>query len=280
MLKIPGPDLSWLWKFVGQIVMAAIYRIGPWFRRGRCLSPYLPSFRLSGAFSLGVVAILTLWRIFDPFYRWTIYAVHVQGLFDNELALHWRILFLQACVIATVASAAVTGLQFIRRITTRRLIALTILISVWLTWWMSYDDFDHWTVRRHALAASPRFIEVGEMLIKEWPTANGALPHLGEFRVANSLHGHALALAPKSLDFFDLAGPFHEDFGLVVWKSKEGVVRFDLRAAVEFQIEFHPPGDEPCSHFDWSGRSRQYFLEATALNRPGWYLVKYDVTRI
>jgi pimeloyl-ACP methyl ester carboxylesterase len=68
--------------------------------------------------------------------------------------------------------------------------------------------------------------------------------------------------------------PFHEDLGLMITRGRDGIIRFDLAAAYDCCVEYHPDGTQPSAYTSGFGNPSPPVASVFKL-KENWYLVRY-----
>ncbi|PQO46082.1 hypothetical protein C5Y93_10930 [Blastopirellula marina] len=250
----------------------------------------LPSFKFCCVTTLLVCLAYLVWIIMDAQYQQTVFVMRYStgllqldpspamvgtGMWDMmwDGVRSWdslgpRLLLFYLLAIVAVLSSLLMLVQFAHRATIRGMLMVVLVLSVWLSLWVSYDQLNEWAALRRVNIALPRFEAVAKSLSQQWPTENGTLPEAGQFYADPAKRPNLLLLRGRE------GYPAHEDFGFIIERSDLGAIRFELSGAIGCNIEFHPDGSRPTSYSTRLSGSKATMREAIPL-KEHWYLVRY-----
>lgn len=246
------------------------------------------AFYLSTAASFLSIVSFISWMALDAQYRQTIdMAPYYLGLksgaqlglgdgewFQRMLAVErrWyrlgpRLILLAVIVgFATFSSILVTGQCLLQR--NRQCILTTcILLLSWCGFLSFHSNLDRQFLCRRASSLIPNCKLAVKTLVREWPTEDGDLPGIGEFRVGKGR-------IPNYL-FLDLKPPYPrgEQLGYWIERSDAETIHFGLLARANWQIVYHSKNTVPSSYQSSWGTSFRS-LQSFDLD-DGWFLVEY-----
>lgn len=241
---------------------------------------FVPSFFAACCTLLLVAVTHVIWLFADVQYDTMLYTVRVHvglegtehwlmdAMWDETHLGHARLMCFTLLTVVGVASTLLLVVQFVRRTTISRMLAIVFVICIWLSLWTSYGELHHWALVRHASGALSRFQIVAHLLSRQWPTQNGRLPEAGSFYAYPKSHPNLLLLHERR------GYPTREDFFSEIERSGKGAIRFDLSGATGCQVEYHPNGSSPATYTSSLG-SRMVLRDAVSLSEDGWYFVRY-----
>ena len=237
-----------------------------------------------------ICAVLVVWPVVDAQYRTALYWFRVNvglesievdplarelGLWDRMVRASWqwdwlgsRMILLSTLSVLAIAAVVLSLVHVARRPTRRRAILFSLAGVAWFCLWACHGILLDCTVIRHARLALPRFKAAAIPLFGQWPSQGGVLPEAGQFGVVPGRNPNIILIRNRA------QYPCHEDFGSIVERSDAGVLRFDLNAAFDGEIECHPRGSVPRSHRTWSGQE-SILVESVQLDNDGWYFARY-----
>jgi hypothetical protein len=252
----------------------------------------VPSFAAAVAALFLCCVVFAVWPVIDAQYRTALYwfpidvglqAAEVDpffreaGYWDQMLTItrQWdrlgsRLALLWALFALTMGSSVLVLVHLARLPTKRRVILSCFVAAMWLCLWTSHNAVLDYTVIRHARLALPRFKVAAGPLLEEWPTQEGVLSEAGNYGVVPGKYSNLIILRKR----LHARYPLNEDFGVMVERSDRGTLRFDLSAAFDGKIEYHPAGTAPQSYRTWSGRN-SVLLMSVQLDNDGWYFARY-----
>ena len=182
----------------------------------------------------------------------------------GKRAVAFYVLFLVG-ICATTVNCIMT----IRRFDTRRMKCCVLLLTGWAVLYATRDQLQDWRAHRQVAALMPTIEQAASALHKRWPTEPGNIPPNISFYVSPEQYPDVLTIRGRRPSY-----PFHEDLGLMITRGKNGIIRFDLAAAYDSAIEFHPNGTVPAAYTSGFGYPSPPVATATQL-KQNWYLVRY-----
>lgn len=196
------------------------------------------------------------------------------GILDAMRAIKWDSIGKRAIglwllfgigITATVSASCVAA----RKLTLKRGLVCTVVLIAWCLLYGTHTAIDDWRAKRQVGAQFPRFEEAGLALHKKWPTESGEIPPGINFFVLPDKYPDVLTLRGPRESY-----PFHEDFGLMITRGKNGIIRFDLAAAYDSCVEFHPNGTLPTAYTSGFGYPSPPVASVIPL-KGNWFLVRY-----
>ena len=110
------------------------------------------------------------------------------------------------------------------------------------------------------------------VLHARWPNQSGELTPDITFYVLPEKYPDVLTIrGPRP------SHPVQEDLGLMITRGQNGVIRFDLAAAYDSAIEFHPNGTRPAPYISGFGYPSPPVAAVVTL-KENWFLVRYGGT--
>lgn len=196
------------------------------------------------------------------------------GLSDAMREIRWNSIGKRAigiCLlyaIGMVATASTFQLAT-RKFTFKRGVVSGTVVIAWCVLFGTHSAVDDWRVRRQVRAQFPRFEAAGVTLHDKWPTESGELlPGLNFFTVPEKYPGILVLRGPRE------TYSFHEDFGLMIRRGQNGIIRFDLSGAYDSTVEFHPNGTVPTAYTSGFGNPSPPVASVIRL-KDRWFLVRY-----
>ena len=242
------------------------------------------------------IAALAVWPIVDASYAYGWYMAQVDlglktvkgapgaaeiGLTRAivDIANRWdqlgpRIaLFIFVCAMGIVATGWI-AISCVRVRSTGRLVAAVAVCCAWIALIACDPSIQSWSVRRHAIGLLPRVEIAAAALRAHWPEPTNRSPT----KTANVAPDLEVVVSDEFPDAVILLGrksyPIREDFGMLIDRSHDGAIRFSLRGAAGWNLEWHPAGSEPETYIDGLGNESSPVDEWTKL-KEDWYLVRY-----
>ena len=151
----------------------------------------------------------------------------------------------------------------------RRMICCALLLAGWATLYVARDRLQDWRASRQVTSLMPKIEQAASSLHQRWPTVPGKLPPNISFYVSAEQYPDVLTIRGRRPSY-----PFHEGLGLMITRGENGIIRFDLAAAYDSAIEFHPNGTIPAAYTSGFGYPSPPVATATKL-KQNWYLVRY-----
>lgn len=243
------------------------------------------------ATALMCISLLLIWSATDASFRNAVWKAKVSlrlqsipcadpeaaealGILDAMRAIKWDSIGKRAMglwllfgvgIIATVSMACIA----VRKHTVIRIVVFAYVLVAWGLLYGTHIAVDNWRAKRQINAQFGRFEEVGLALHRNWPTESGELPHGIRFFVLPDRYPDVLSLRGPSEKY-----PFHEDFGRMITRGQSGIIRFDLAAAYDSCVEFHPNGTLPTSYTSGFGNPSPPVASVIPLKK-NWFLVRY-----
>lgn len=156
-----------------------------------------------------------------------------------------------------------------RNLTLKRGLVCTIVLIAWSLVYGTHIAIDDWRVKRQIDAQFSRFETAGLALHKNWPTESGEIPPGIKFYKSRDKYPDVLVLRGQRNPY-----PFFEDFGWMITRGQKGIIRFDLAAAGDSCVEFHPNGTVPTAYTSGFGNASPPVASAIPL-KENWFLVRY-----
>lgn len=246
---------------------------------------------VAAVISLSCIAALLLWSATDASFTlaaWKARVVlrieHVRandpeaadalGMIDAIRSLHWnglgkRVVALIALCGLGVSSTLALLVLSVRHITARRALAFYGVLITWIALIATRTAVDEWRMRRQVSAILPRFEQAAIALSDEWPSRTGEIPPGIRVMVSPERYPDVLVVRGKRDPY-----PFHEDFGLMITRGRDGIIRFDLAGAYDSAVEYHPNGTRPAAYISGYGYPSPPVASISEL-KDRWYLVRY-----
>jgi hypothetical protein len=254
--------------------------------------------RLPFVFSVVVaffsLSVLTAWAATDASFRIATWkarvALHLEpvrsanpemaealGIMDAIRDIHCDALGKRAIVFYVVftigcATTAVCCYLAARRLTTRGIICCLALLACWGSLYGTLDTIQDWRAHRQVAYLLPRVEQAASALHEQWPTEPGEIPPGIKFYVNPDKYPDVLTIRGPRPSY-----PFHEDLGFMITRGQDGIIRFDLAAAYDSTIEFHPKGTQPAKYFSGFGHPSPPVASVIHL-KGNWFLVRYGGT--
>jgi len=182
-------------------------------------------------------------------------------------------LFLFLCAMGITATAWIT-ISCVRSRSTGRLVAVFAACCAWIALIACDTSIQSWSVRRHASGLLPKVEIAASALGDHWPEPTNWSP-TKTAQVAPDLE---VVVSDEFPDALVLLGrrsyPVQEDFGMLIDRSDDGAIRFALRGAAGWNLEWHPAGSEPKTYVDGFGNESSPVAEWMQL-KDHWFLVRY-----
>ena len=191
--------------------------------------------------------------------------------------IHWDALGKRAVVFcflffAAFVSTVMSGYLVARRITPVRFASVLFVLSAWATLYYTLDAIQDSRARRQVLTILPKLEQAAAAIQDRWPTESQ--------EIAPGIRVYAMP--DEYPDVLAIRGPrpsysFHERLGLLIKRGESGIIRFDLAAAYDSSVEFHPNGTVPSAHRSGFGYATPP-VKSVAKLKHNWYLVRYGGT--
>lgn len=237
------------------------------------------------------IAVLAIWSATDASFRIATWQAMVSlrlqsirsadpelldatGIIDAMREIRWNSIGKRAIgisLLSAIGIAATVGTFPIvtREFTLKRGVVSGTVLIAWCVLYGTHSAVDDWRVKRQVRAQFPRFETVGLALHDQWPTESGELlPGLKFFTVPEKYPGILVLRGPRE------SYPFHEDFGLMINRGQNGIIRFDLSGAYDSTVEFHPNGTVPTAYTSGFGNPSPSVASVIRL-KDRWFLVRY-----
>ncbi len=200
--------------------------------------------------------------------------VEALGIMDAMRMIRWdrlgkRVIAIYAIYAIGIFATAALTLLMIRKFTAKRLCVCVALFAAWGMLSGTRRTLDDWRARRQVGAILNRFEQAASALEDDWPTRPGEIPPGIRFYVLPEKYPNVLTLRRRPDPY-----PFHEDFGLMITRGSNGIIRFDLAATPDSCVEYHPRGTTPSAYTSGFGYPSPAVASATKLKEK-WYLVRY-----
>ncbi len=201
--------------------------------------------------------------------------VEAIGIMDAMRSIHWdrlgkRVIVLYLLYAVGIASTVALTLLTIQRFTAKRLIICVSILGAWSALVATRTTVDDWRARRQVASILTRFEQAASALSDKWPTESGEIPPGIRFYVLPEKYPDVLTLRRRPQPY-----PLQEDFGLMINRGHDGVIHFDLAAAFDSCIEYHPNDTQPSAYTSGFGYSSPPVASVTKLKEK-WYLVRYS----
>jgi hypothetical protein len=196
------------------------------------------------------------------------------GIMDAMRTIQWdrlgkRVIVLYVLYGIGTASTVALVLLTIQKFTAKRLVICVSILGAWSALVATRTTVDDWRARRQVATILTRFEQAAAALRDKWPTGSGEIPPGIRFYVLPEKYPDVLTLRRRNASY-----PFHEDFGLMINRGENGIIRFDLAAAFDSCVEYHPNGTLPSAHTAGFGYPSPPVASVTKLKEK-WYLVRY-----
>lgn len=191
--------------------------------------------------------------------------------------IHWDALGKRAIVFCILFFAAfvttvMSGYFAARRITPVRLASILVVLSIWATLYYTLDAIQDSRARRQVLAILPKIEQAVSTIQDRWPTEPQEIaPGIQVYVMPDKYPDVLTILGPRP------SYPFHEGLGFLIKRGESGIIRFDLAAAFDSSVEFHPNGTVPSAHSSGFGYPSSPVVSVAKL-KHNWYLVRYGGT--
>lgn len=231
-----------------------------------------------------------LWMSLDASYRLGFYFSRINlgletfdahpsataiGLTDLilDLANEWdalgsRVKLFYLLYLLTGTSWVLVIIHLCRKRTIGRIAVVSLLVASWIGLFYAHSRLTHWAVQRHVTVALPKFKAVAIALQSDWPKASGRVPPDLD----------VLSVPDKYPNYLWVQGrqgyPMDEDIGYEIERWENGTLRFALRVAADYKLEYHPSGSQPSSYTTLSSEQRAVMSDWNQLEE-NWYLVRY-----
>lgn len=257
----------------------------------RYISSTRTCFRVSATSAFLCMTLLVAWSASDASFRMAVWQARVSlrlesiqsadpeiaeslGIADALRAVRWdsigkRVIGLWCLYGLGFAASGMTLLIAARGRTWRRGTVGAAVMIGWCLLSASRTGIDEWRTTRQVSALLPRFEETGASLHRNWPVESGELPNGVRFFVAPERYPDVLLLRGPRASY-----PLHEDFGLMIHRGQNAIIRFDLAAAFDSCVEFHPNGTVPTAHSSGFGYPSPPVASVIRL-KDNWFLVRY-----
>ncbi len=200
--------------------------------------------------------------------------VESLGIIDAMRSLRWdaigkRAMAFYVIFFAGIGATAASSIMAARPFNRRRMICCVLLLAGWTALYVSRDQLQDWRASRQVASLMPKIEQATSSLHERWPTEPGDIPPNISFYVWPEKYPDVLTIRGRRPSY-----PFHEDLGLMITRGKNGIIRFDLAAAYDSAIEFHPNGTVPAAYTSGFGYPSPPVAAVIRL-KPNWYLVRY-----
>ena len=200
--------------------------------------------------------------------------VESLGIMDAMRSIQWdalgkRALAFYVIFFGGICSTVASSVMAARPFNNRRMICCALLLAGWATLYVARDRLQDWRASRQVTSLMPKIEQAASSLHQRWPTVPGKLPPNISFYVSAEQYPDVLTIRGRRPSY-----PFHEGLGLMITKGENGIIRFDLAAAYDSAIEFHPNGTIPAAYTSGFGYPSPPVATATKL-KQNWYLVRY-----
>jgi len=198
------------------------------------------------------------------------------GLNDPLRSIRWdglgkRVIALHLLVWTGVAATALLAvLAFWPKKSSRRMLAAVGLVVGWGLLCGTQTLVDDWRARRQVAAIFPRIEEAGLALSQKWPTESGRVPPDIDVFVDATRFPDALVVREDRERY-----PFKEGVGTLITRGKTGIIYFNLAAAFELSVEYHPDGTLPAAHVQAFFGIPSPPVARNYQIKENWYLVRY-----
>jgi len=248
-------------------------------------------FGISAVTALICILLFATWAATDASFRYGIYQAKISlrlqsipsaapellesvGILDAMREIKWNSIGKRVIAISLLFSIGFTASSMlcyltVRRFTLKRSVVCATVLFAWLSLYLMANSINYWCTQRQIVAIFPQFEQVGVALHKEWPTEFGEILPGKRFNVRPEDYPDILFLLPSSEPF-----PLHENFGFDITRGKNGIIRFGLIGAYDFNVEFHSNGSAPTEYISGFGNPSASVASFIQL-KNNWFLVRY-----
>lgn len=237
-----------------------------------CFLRCLPAYRTAYVGSLAALGAFVIWVLLD---RSFLSLITVSWLRDWDGLGTRRMLFAGLAIIGILSIATV----FVRLLvgdrqgrSLRALILAIALVAMWMSFFVSWKKLAGQVFLWHISQMMPGIKQDALILSTSWPTGDGTLPYLGEFKSDIEHRNRILPVAfhdsPTRYRFDYAVGPYVE-------RTKDGRIKF-YADSISCWIEFRPDDSKPAS-FRKPIETYRTKYEHLQLERH-WFLVWEDRT--
>ena len=181
-----------------------------------------------------------------------------------------RVVLLGALMTAGLVASCFAVVSCLQKPSTSRGLICGLIVVGWVAWVIAQPAIDAWRTRRQVTEILPHFETVAASLSPQWPSEPGTIAPGLDYYVNAERHPDFLMLQQRDRVRY----PFHEGIGLTARRDKQGIIHFDLAAAANAGVEFHPHGTAPATG---RGVPEQFLPPVSSAVRlkERWYLVQY-----
>lgn len=229
---------------------------------GRIVGICYPSFTVAYLLSSGVLAAFVTWALLDasfpcaPYLLIFVYELGIESPgHDVSPLFEWdrlgpRIATFCALVLCGIlVHIVVVSRLFVGRSGGRSISAVMLVTALVAGWFCLYVQYDSLRAAGFRLRIHRRFAElrvVGDQLLDKWPSTDGKLPVVGEYRIDSWDNNRLRPHGRPSEEF-----PWTERIGGIIGirRGETGIVRLQFEAILrhEYCVEFMPKGASPVS---------------------------------
>lgn len=196
------------------------------------------------------------------------------GIEEAMRRIEWDSLGKRAIAVCAVVGAELIAMAAacclaVRRPTVRSIAGCVTLIAGWVGLYITLDMIQDWRAQRQISALLPKFEQAATALHAQWPTQSGEFPPGMPFYVSAEKYPDVILLRGRKSSH-----PFREDFGRTISRGDNSIIRFDLMAAYDSCVEYHPQGTSPAAYKSGLGYPSPPVASVIPLKEK-WYLVRY-----
>jgi hypothetical protein len=200
--------------------------------------------------------------------------VEALGIMRAIRTINWdrlgkRVVAIYTLYVVGIASMVALTLLTVRMFNAKRLFVCVSILVAWGTLLVTRTITDDWCSHRQVGRILARFEQAALALNDKWPTGPGEVPPGIRFDVSPELYPDVLMLRGHRDPY-----SFDEDLGLTIRRGHERIIRFDLAAALESCVEYHPNGTRPSAHTSAFGYPSPPVASVRIL-KENWFLVRY-----